>query len=95
MLREQGVERFGQRSAIFVYPNGSVLPDGGTGWNPSLEGGDIQFFDALYREITLRYCVDQSRVFSYGFSYGAYMSNLLGCHRGGAVLNGIVSIAGG
>jgi poly(3-hydroxybutyrate) depolymerase len=93
-LRTQGVERFARLSAIFVYPNATRLSDGSVGWNPSLESGDIAFFDALYRHITEGWCVDESRVFSYGFSYGAYMTNLLACHRGQS-LRGIAALSGG
>jgi polyhydroxybutyrate depolymerase len=43
---------------------------------------DVAFFDGLVAEMSAHYCVDRARVFSAGFSSGAWLSNLLGCVRG-------------
>jgi poly(3-hydroxybutyrate) depolymerase len=59
-----------------------VGPDGlNQGWSSESEANDLLFFDAMYDAIRQRYCVDLARVFSYGFSMGAGMTNLLGCRR--------------
>jgi poly(3-hydroxybutyrate) depolymerase len=42
---------------------------------------DIAFFDAMLTQIGGQLCIDQSRIFSSGFSSGAWLSNLLGCAR--------------
>jgi polyhydroxybutyrate depolymerase len=55
---------------------------------------DLAFFDALLAELSERFCIDRTRVYSAGLSNGAYFSNLLGCARGGA-LAAIAPMAGG
>jgi len=55
---------------------------------------DVAFFDALVTEVTRLYCVDRSRLFSAGFSSGAWFGNLLGCVRGD-VLRAYGVVAGG
>ena len=63
--------------AIIVYPNGL-----NGGWDVSANGVDMQFFDLLLESISKDYCVDQTRVFSTGYSFGGIMSNSLACDRG-------------
>ena len=63
--------------AIIVYPNGL-----NGGWDVSANGVDMKFFDQLLESISKDYCVDQSRVFSTGYSFGGIMSNSLACDRG-------------
>jgi polyhydroxybutyrate depolymerase len=63
--------------AIIVYPNGL-----NGGWDVSASGVDMKFFDQLLESISKDYCVDQSRVFSTGYSFGGIMSNSLACDRG-------------
>ena len=68
--------------AIFVYPNGRVLPDfGRTAWELNAQSPDMLFFDALYERLVDELCIDEGRVFSYGHSFGGYMSNAVGCYR--------------
>lgn len=55
---------------IYVAPQGDA---GGT-WNPSR---DIQFFFDLQKHLKDNLCVDTSRVFSVGFSFGAMFSYAL------------------
>ena len=55
---------------------------------------DLVFFDRMLEEIEAMYCIDRSRIFSYGFSIGGFFTNLLACERG-EVLRGSASIAGG
>lgn len=56
-------------------------------------GRDLAFFDALYDHLLSRGCLDRSRVYSTGFSNGAFFSNLLACHRG-ARLAAIAPVGG-
>jgi poly(3-hydroxybutyrate) depolymerase len=75
---------------IMVYPKSQ----GGPGWNFNAEvPPSIEFFDALYAQITQNYCVDLSRVFAVGHSSGGYFSIILAC-RYGALLRGIGTVAG-
>jgi len=82
--------------AIVVYPNG--VPQwsvgGDTGWDLNPNGDDFDFFDAMLEHLADSLCVDTSRVFSTGHSFGGYMSNTLGCFRGD-VHNAIAPVAGG
>lgn len=79
-------------SAIFVYPDGLSESGGSTGW-PNTSGRDVAFFDALLSKISAETCVDTSRVFVAGFSYGGVMANRLGCERAG-VVRAIAPLAG-
>jgi poly(3-hydroxybutyrate) depolymerase len=65
---------------IFVVPQGLVNPNGGAGWaNP--EDRDVNFTDDMLAAISDDLCIDTSRVFTTGFSYGAGMSIALACVR--------------
>ncbi|MEM9455540.1 MAG: hypothetical protein AAGF11_15270 [Myxococcota bacterium] len=79
---------------IVVYPNALPLEDGEPGWDLTEDGRDVAFFDALLEHVTEGLCVDQERVFSTGHSFGAFMTNTLGCARADA-LRAIAPVAGG
>ncbi|MEY2932795.1 MAG: hypothetical protein RL033_3544 [Pseudomonadota bacterium] len=65
---------------IFVVPQGLVGATGGAGWeNPN--GRDVNFTDDMLAAISSDLCIDTSRVFTTGFSYGAGMSVALACVR--------------
>jgi poly(3-hydroxybutyrate) depolymerase len=73
-------------ASIFVYPDGLYLPAYDcTGWDLSNGGDDVRLFDALVQAIEARYCVDQARRSSTGFSFGGGFSNALACFRGAAL----------
>lgn len=74
--------------AIIVYPNGLK-----GAWDLSANGVDMKFFDVLLASISKDYCVDQTRVFSTGYSFGGMMSNSLACNRG-SKLRGFAPMAG-
>lgn len=78
--------------ALFVYPDGvaQAAAGGATAWAET----DLALVDALLARISADYCVDSERVFAMGHSYGAYMTNLVGCARGDAV-RGIAAVSGG
>jgi len=69
-LREQA-----GNSTIFVAPQGN-----GNGWaNPG--GADLEFVDDMLALIEGDLCVDTTRVFAMGFSYGGGMSYAIACAR--------------
>jgi poly(3-hydroxybutyrate) depolymerase len=75
---------------IMVYPKSQ----GGPGWNFDAEvPPSIEFYEALYAQMTQSYCVDLSRVFAVGHSSGGYFSIILAC-RYGSQLRGIGTVAG-
>jgi poly(3-hydroxybutyrate) depolymerase len=62
-------------STIFVAPQGI-----GNGW-PNSGGQDLAFTDDMVALIQGDLCVDKTRVFALGFSYGGGMSYALACAR--------------
>jgi poly(3-hydroxybutyrate) depolymerase len=68
-------------TAIYVTPQGLTESGGSTGW-PNTNGQDLAFTQAMISTIEASYCVDQSRIFSTGFSYGGMMSFAIGCEMG-------------
>ena len=89
-----GIQEQAGSDAMVVYPDG--LPDewGSTGWDVDPEGHDFVFFDALLAYLKANLCIDETRLYSAGFSWGAYFSNSLGCYRAD-VLSAFASVAGG
>ncbi len=75
-----------------VYPNGTLLPVGYTGWNAGerfqSDVDDLGFLNALIDTIRMEYNVDTLRIFATGFSNGASMCYSLACeiaHRIAAI----------
>jgi poly(3-hydroxybutyrate) depolymerase len=65
-------------AAIMVAGEGIDFNGNGLGWaNPS--GRDENFMRAMLERFNSELCVDTSRVFSTGFSFGGMMSFALGC----------------
>jgi polyhydroxybutyrate depolymerase len=73
---------------LTVYPDGLAvklhLHDKsyeGRGWEMyEIEGNrDLTLVKTLLDDLEKRYCIDRARVFSTGFSNGAFFSSLLGC----------------
>lgn len=91
-----GIEEASAGAAIFVYPDGLPQADqmDQSGWNLMENGEDVAFFDAMLADVQATLCVDAARVFSAGHSFGGYMSNSIGCFRGGTV-RAIAPVAGG
>jgi poly(3-hydroxybutyrate) depolymerase len=86
-----GVGPLSGGSVIFVSPHGDG--DGGTtGW-PNTGGRDVAFLRALVAHINATLCVDRSRIFTTGMSYGGNFSNVLGCEMGD-VFRAIAPFAG-
>ena len=81
--------------SVFVYPDGIGLenqPDH-IAWELASDGRDLAFFDELFANLKSRFCIDESRVFVNGQSYGGLMTNAVGCYRG-EVLRAIAVVAG-
>ena len=76
--------------AVMVYPQSQ----GGAGWNFAAEvPPSVEFFEALYTQLTENYCVDTSHVFAVGHSSGGYFADILAC-RFGDRLRGIGDVSG-
>ena len=82
-----GMWDLAQNSTIFVAPEGID-----SGWANS-NGRDIAFTDALVNQVQSNLCIDKSRIFATGFSYGAAMSNAVACSRAN-VFRGVALYAG-
>ncbi len=70
-----GLRQLSEDSAIFVSPEGI-----NNGW-ANTQGRDIAFLDAMLERFEGELCIDESRLFSTGFSYGGMMSFAVGCAR--------------
>ena len=70
-----GLQALSKNGAIFVAPQGL-----GNGW-PNSGGQDIKFVDDMVKLISDNYCVDTSRIYTNGFSYGGGMSYEIACAR--------------
>jgi len=68
-----GLEQRAEGTAIFVAPEGID-----NGW-ANTQGRDIAFLQAMLDLFFSDLCIDQSRLFSTGFSYGGMMSDTIGC----------------
>jgi poly(3-hydroxybutyrate) depolymerase len=65
------------------------------GWdNRSNTSPDIAFTKALIEEAAALHCIDRSRIFVVGFSWGGWMATQVGCALGDKV-RALVSAAGG
>ncbi len=56
---------------------------------------DLPYFDSILAEVESNYCVDRGNVFVSGYSSGGWESYMLGFARGGTVIRGIATAAGG
>jgi poly(3-hydroxybutyrate) depolymerase len=70
-----GLRQLADNSAIFVSPEGID-----NGW-ANTGGRDIAFLDAMLDRFQSELCIDETRIFSTGFSYGGMMSYAIGCGR--------------
>jgi polyhydroxybutyrate depolymerase len=68
----------GLPDAIYVTPQGLTDSNGNAGW-ANTNGVDIAFTKAMLASVQSTYCVDNTRIFSVGFSYGGMMSFAVGC----------------
>lgn len=82
-----GLFDLAQNSTIFVAPEGLDAGWANTG------GRDLALTDAILEEVQSDLCIDRTRIFSTGFSYGASMSHALACARAD-VFRGVALYAG-
>jgi poly(3-hydroxybutyrate) depolymerase len=82
-----GLWDLAQNSTIFVAPEGL-----NAGWANS-NGQDVTLTDAILNQINGDLCIDTTRIFATGFSYGAGMSYAIACARAN-VFRGVVLYAG-
>jgi len=89
-----GLEQRIGDSTILVSPQGLGTDEdpADTGW-PNTGGRDIAFVRAMIDSLSASYCVDSTRIFTTGMSYGGIMSNTIGCEMSD-VFRGLASIAG-
>jgi polyhydroxybutyrate depolymerase len=64
--------------AILVAPEGQDYQDNGLGWGNE-NGEDVDFLHAMLDRFGSELCIDQDRIFSTGFSFGAMFSFTLAC----------------
>jgi poly(3-hydroxybutyrate) depolymerase len=84
-----GLQKLSKNGAIFVAPDGL-----NAGWANS-GGQDLKFVDDMVKLIEENYCVDTSRLYANGFSYGGGMTYAIACarakvFRGVAIYDGAV-----
>ena len=82
-----------EESAILVFPDGPVKPDGRRSW-VFRSADNVLFVDALVRWLGQNTCIDPGRLFATGLSSGGYMSLTLACQRGD-VFRAVASASGG
>jgi hypothetical protein len=70
-----GLQKLSNSGAIFVAPDGLS-----GGWANS-GGRDLAFVDDMVKSIEDTYCVDTTRLFANGFSYGGGMTYEIACAR--------------
>ena len=79
-----GLKALANGTAIFVAPDGllgTAAGIDGKGWYND-GGGDMAFLQAMLDHFNANLCIDQSRIFSTGFSYGGMMSYAVGFEFG-------------
>jgi len=74
-------------STIFIAPDGL-----NAGWG-NANGEDVVFTDDMLKQVEEDLCIDKSRIFANGFSYGGGMSKAIGCARAN-VFRGIAVYSG-
>ncbi len=70
-----------EKGFAVVFPHGQGTP---VRWDtrfPPTENHDLQFVDQLLDSLGRELCLDTSRVYSTGLSYGAIMTSFLACAR--------------
>jgi polyhydroxybutyrate depolymerase len=77
-----GIRDVSDEQAILVAPEGEDFRGNGLGWGN--EGGrDLAFLHSMLERFSSQLCIDESRIFSTGFSFGAMFSFTLACSSEG------------
>jgi poly(3-hydroxybutyrate) depolymerase len=82
VAKSYGIQNASGASAngIFVFPM-SADPSGNT-WNDTCAGKDVRFFDNILSLVQGSYCINRSRVYVAGFSWGCDQATALVACRG-------------
>jgi poly(3-hydroxybutyrate) depolymerase len=72
-------------SGIFVFPEGIAYQNEGVGWDDTRNGYDMPLFDNMVKDLQAEFCIDTSRVFAAGFSWGGDFVTALACLRGSVI----------
>lgn len=75
-----GLQSQSNGSAIFVAAEGLDFGDNGKGWG-NANGEDIALLGAMLDRFRSQLCIDESRIFSTGFSFGGMFSFAAGCSQ--------------
>jgi polyhydroxybutyrate depolymerase len=75
------MEDYTQNEAFVVYPDAA----GANAYWDVAGDTDLVFFDDMVKQLGETYCINPSRILGYGFSYGGYFADHLGCKRAGYV----------
>jgi poly(3-hydroxybutyrate) depolymerase len=70
-----------------------IAPDGLSGGWGNTSGDDVTFTDAILAQIEADRCIDQTRIFATGFSFGGAMSIAIACARAD-VFRGVAFFSG-
>jgi polyhydroxybutyrate depolymerase len=73
-----GLRTASNGAAILVSPEGLPFQGNSLGWG-NTNGGDIAFLKAMIERFKGEMCIDETRMFSTGFSFGGMMSNAVAC----------------
>jgi poly(3-hydroxybutyrate) depolymerase len=87
-----GLQKESNNEAIFVAGEGQDYQDAGLGWGNS-NGVDLDFLQAMLERFRSELCIDEGRIFSTGFSFGAMFSFTLGCESD-TMMRAILPMAG-
>lgn len=82
---------------VFMFPDGVVQSwwQDALGWdNRNNDNPDMDFVKKLIEEAKAKHCIDTSRIFVMGFSWGGWMATQVGCALGDQ-LRAFASVAGG
>jgi poly(3-hydroxybutyrate) depolymerase len=79
-------------AAIFVAPEGLEFGGNGLGWG-NTDGQDLDFLAAMLDLFRSQLCIDETRIFSTGFSFGGMMSFAAGCWSMG-MMRAVAPMAG-
>lgn len=79
-------------AVVHMFPDG-VSQGGSVGWaDSSNDSPDVEFVRALINEAKAKHCIDESKIFAVGFSWGGGMAHRVGCALGSDIA-GIVAVA--
>jgi polyhydroxybutyrate depolymerase len=87
-----GLKNQSNNQAIFVAGEGQDYQNNGLGWG-NAGGEDFDFLQAMLERFRSELCIDENRIFSTGFSFGAMFSFSLGC-QSDSMLRAIMPMAG-